>query len=241
VSNKRCGKCGEVKPESAFNRAGEGRQHWCRECFKAYFKERGALHLAQAKESRVRRQAPGKNLVHDYLRSHPCTDCGESDLRVLDFDHIDELCKEDEISRMWREGSPLENIESEIRVCEVVCANCHRRRTASRGRWQRLFERSPGGTRRPRRQRNVRWVYEYLRDHPCVDCGETDPLLLEFDHVGDKRSGVMDLAWGEYSLASIEAEIARCEVRCCNCHRRKTAQRRAARAALELSPGDQPL
>jgi hypothetical protein len=241
VSVRRCGKCGEVKPESAFNRAGDGRQHWCRECFKAYFKARGAVHLAQVKESRERRQAPGKKLVRDYLRTHPCTDCGEPDLRVLDFDHVDEFRKEDEISAMWRECFPLDYIESEIRVCEVVCANCHRRRTAERGRWQRLIERPTGVAGRPRKDRNVRWVYDYLRDHPCVDCGEADPLLLEFDHVGDKRGGVMDLAWGEYSIESIEAEIAKCEVRCCNCHRRKTAERRSVRAALELRSRDLPL
>ncbi|MEA2445721.1 MAG: hypothetical protein QOJ12_3013 [Thermoleophilales bacterium] len=72
----------------------------------------------------------------------------------------------------------------------------------------------------------MRWVYAYLSAHACVDCGLTDPVLLEFDHVGSKRNGVMALAWSEYSLETIIREISQCEVRCCNCHRRRTCERR---------------
>lgn len=69
-------------------------------------------------------------------------------------------------------------------------------------------------------------VYQYLTEHPCVDCGEADPIVLEFDHVrGEKRHGVKRMLAGTYSLKAVMEEIAKCEVRCANCHRRITALR----------------
>jgi hypothetical protein len=231
VPERRCGKCGEAKPEGAFNRSGTGRQHWCRECFKAYFKARGTVHLAQVKASQQRRRAERRTIVRAHLRVHPCADCGESDLVVLEFDHLDAAKKTRAVSDMWLDCVPIEAIRAEIEQCDVVCANCHRRRTASRGGWDRGCAGpvpAEGGTRR---ERNIRHVYSYLHEHPCVDCGIADPIVLEFDHVAAKRASVTTLAWAEYSLATIDREIARCEVRCCNCHRRKTTERRGEQAS----------
>ncbi len=73
---------------------------------------------------------------------------------------------------------------------------------------------------------NIRkYVLEYLLEHPCVDCGESDPIVLEFDHVrGEKVDAVGTLMRSTVSLKRIKAEIEKCEVRCANCHRRKTAK-----------------
>lgn len=67
------------------------------------------------------------------------------------------------------------------------------------------------------------YIWDYLSTHPCVDCGESDPRVLEFDHVrGRKKSNIGNLATQGYSIESVRREIAKCEVRCANCHRRKT-------------------
>ena len=69
-------------------------------------------------------------------------------------------------------------------------------------------------------------VLDYLAAHPCVDCGEPDPLVLEFDHVrGKKAYNVSAMAGLMLSWDKTLDEIAKCEVRCANCHRRKTAER----------------
>ena len=61
-------------------------------------------------------------------------------------------------------------------------------------------------------------------EHPCVDCGEADPVVLTFDHVrGEKVANVADLIWSKHSLAAVQAEVAKCDVRCANCHTRRTA------------------
>lgn len=65
-------------------------------------------------------------------------------------------------------------------------------------------------------------LWEYLLVHPCVDCGEKDPIVLEFDHLRDKKKNISSLT-NDATLKKVLEEIAKCEVRCANCHRRKTA------------------
>lgn len=74
------------------------------------------------------------------------------------------------------------------------------------------------------RLRNRKYVWEYLLEHPCADCGEEDPIVLEFDHVrGEKSSDVSKMVHNTRSLKAIQEEIDKCEVVCANCHRRRTA------------------
>jgi hypothetical protein len=68
-------------------------------------------------------------------------------------------------------------------------------------------------------------AYDYLMSHPCVDCGETNPVVLDFDHI-DRATKSREVAWfiRRQDLVGLAAEIAKCEVRCANDHRRKTAR-----------------
>ncbi len=59
---------------------------------------------------------------------HPCVDCGESDIRVLQFDHTDPAAKITEVSQLLRNAS-WPRVLMEIEKCEVRCGNCHRRKT----------------------------------------------------------------------------------------------------------------
>jgi hypothetical protein len=73
---------------------------------------------------------------------------------------------------------------------------------------------------------NQRRMWEYLATHPCVDCGERDPVVLHFDHQRDKRRDVSFMCSSGWAWSTILEEIAKCEVRCANCHARKTARDR---------------
>lgn len=65
-------------------------------------------------------------------------------------------------------------------------------------------------------------IWNYLSTHECVDCGESNPLVLEFDHVNGQK--LRDVCTSKYYGVTITLqEIEKCEVRCANCHRKKTA------------------
>ncbi|HAU07964.1 MAG: hypothetical protein UW46_C0001G0121 [Candidatus Yanofskybacteria bacterium GW2011_GWF1_44_227] len=88
------------------------------------YKHKEDLYKAQ-KRHRVKIR---KNLL-DFLKTRACTDCGEKDFRVLDFDHIDQKNKLKSISRMRSGHYSWESLQVEIHKCEVRCANCHRKKT----------------------------------------------------------------------------------------------------------------
>lgn len=84
-----------------------------------------------------------------------------------------------------------------------------------------------GGRQLRKREEARQFVFNYLSAHPCVDCGEKDPMVLTFDHVtGKKKMNISQMVNQGYSLAAISAEISQCVVRCANCHMRIEKKRR---------------
>jgi hypothetical protein len=212
-----CNGCGRILLASDFH---TGQAH-CKECRSAYIKQRGDLHRQQTRRARDKRRAAARAYVLNILRAGVCADCGLADAAVLEFDHVG--AKRTEVGKLVREAYRLDRIKAEIENCVLVCANCHRRRTATRIQsWRVAPEWRLSQSTRPLRARNLLFLLEYLQSEPCVDCGEADPVVLDFDHVGEKRCGVVRLAGRECSLSALEREIAQCEVRCANCHRRRT-------------------
>jgi hypothetical protein len=75
--------------------------------------------------------------------------------------------------------------------------------------------------------RNRKFVDDYLKIHPCIDCGNSDVRVLEFDHVrGQKETNISNIIRNGWTLERLISEIEKCEVRCCNCHRIVTIKRR---------------
>ncbi len=69
------------------------------------------------------------------------------------------------------------------------------------------------------------FLWNYLTSHPCIDCGESNPIVLEFDHIkGNKSFNISQSFSRKFSLTKISEEISKCEVRCSNCHKIKTAK-----------------
>jgi hypothetical protein len=297
---KTCTRCGKTKPLDQFppRRRGEPRlQSWCRECFAAnnalYYREHRDIQKARLLRNTLARREQNHDRVIDYLSQQSCAGCGEADIVVLQFHHLGN--KKANVSALVSGGASWAKVEAEIAKCEVLCANCHRLRTATA--WPELIpdagvvmqrERPPRqpiqmrldqqlelrtcrvcGLCKPlmqfpirSRERETRqWIclecqrtytkgwYERNRERTiasarqrnvsrrtlarsragvvrreCMDCGETNPLLIDFDHLWGKHADVSYMVHAGFAWTKIETEIAKCEVRCANCHARKTAR-----------------
>jgi len=79
------------------------------------------------------------------------------------------------------------------------------------------------------RRKKQRIIYEYKLRHPCVDCGEADPIVLELDHRENKDPRLTtrkSFSLGGLGMNALLEELEKCDVRCANCHRRRTAEDR---------------
>lgn len=121
---------------------------------------------------------------------------------------------------------------------QSMCKGCGKERSA-RYHQEHRVERNAQfrASSKARRRENQQFVFDYLSQHPCVGCQEDDVLVLQFDHVrGEKKESISRLLACGFPRKTIEAEIAKCEVRCANCHTRKTLQERGGvyRLALQM-------
>ena len=98
-----------------------------------------AVETAKAVERKREYKIRNRAFVLAYLREHPCVDCGNDDVVVLEFDHVNGT-KEAEISRAINRAFSIERLTNEIAKCEVVCANCHKRRSYERTGCYKLEE-----------------------------------------------------------------------------------------------------
>lgn len=153
-----CTKCHMVAPLSAFPPAGKPSRpgSWCRDCKREHLRQwkarnpdhwrewlaknhdrvraRQAAWRSETRATRLPKQKSRKDerlAAVRALKERPCTDCGGSfPPECMDFDHVGEG-KRRSVSAMVRYSWDL--VLTEIAKCELVCANCHRIRTAKRG------------------------------------------------------------------------------------------------------------
>ena len=115
------------------SRRKDGFQSQCRKCQKEYRKnhydKNQQKYIKKAKRIREKLKIEFIN----WLKDKECIDCGNSDIRVLEFDHV-KGDKSYNISNKIGECR-LEVLLEEIEKCDIVCANCHRIRTCERGQF----------------------------------------------------------------------------------------------------------
>jgi len=213
---KICSKCGIAKKENDFafryDKGIRKRRGTCKECMNKTRSQLAARpeYRQQYNARRRERRLEKAKFLFDYLSNHECV-CGESNPFILQFDHVrgEKLFG---IGAEIREKS-LEDLKREVAKCDVICGNCHMRKTRQNGEiWQKSYKNKPWLLKK--RQK----IRQYLEQHSCVDCGESDPVVLEFDHVRGEKLFTISLNFCDRRWELIEEEIAKCDVRCTNCH-----------------------
>jgi hypothetical protein len=137
--NKTCSVCKIKKQPKDFNLKSsnpDGLQRICRICSnkasKKYYQKNKDKHIKNTSLNREKYYKRNREYVYNLLLNSCCIDCGISDPIVLEFDHIKDKVKD--ISKMIV-GYSMKSLKNEIKKCEIVCANCHRRRTAKTFKW----------------------------------------------------------------------------------------------------------
>ena len=106
---------------------------------------------------------------------------------------------------------------------------------AQQKKWREVRLKEPGYRERVNKQANARshkirrWLDQFKIDKGCFDCGFNEhPSALHFDHVRGKKSFNICNA---KSIKQAKREIAKCVVRCANCHAIKTWPNRLDRTS----------
>lgn len=135
---KNCGMCKEDKPEEDFAWKVQGKrlQSHCRVCQREYRR----IHYENNKQMYIDKAAKWREeqkiIFYSWLSRQECTDCRNSDMRVLEFDHLDN--KDYDIGKKIG-VIKFEVLMEEVAKCEIVCANCHKIRTCTRGNFYRYL------------------------------------------------------------------------------------------------------
>lgn len=135
---KRCCTCHVLRSLEEFHRRStspDGRQRRCMQCYADQYRDHRRALGAKVRARSVPLRLDKEARLAAYLRDHPCVDCGESDVRVLEFDHRDPQLKLACIARMFTGGWTWQAMLGEIEKCDVRCANCHRVRTSLEQNW----------------------------------------------------------------------------------------------------------
>ena len=236
ILNRLCRGCGVARAigEFAFKNATIGKRHSrCRACCRVvsqqhYANNKRAYLECNQRNNPMQREA-NRSFVTQFLCEHPCVKCGIGDPVVLEFNHLDPAAKTANICDMIHFRVSPTRIRLEIAKCEVLCAHCHQRHTTSQSlaHYKLAFEKDGqmqfASARMAPDRRSIGIVLQRLSEEACVDCGIADPLVLQFDHLQSKTKDLACLVRSACSPQRLISQLDKCEVRCANCHRRRSA------------------
>lgn len=128
---KVCTKCGHEKEEVEFfmkNKAKGILHSNCKDC-KREIDRVSYKSNSKGRKEKVRKNASSRAkelrlYIENYRKSCSCKKCGDVRYYVLDFHHLTD--KKYNICAMASKGVSQETLDTELKKCIVLCANCHR-------------------------------------------------------------------------------------------------------------------
>ena len=229
IENWTCIKCNLNKSIKDFRRnKGKNASEICKECLNKRHRELRALNPEKEKVSIKKLKDRVRKIVNEFKNS-PCVDCGQIyEFYCMEFDHLNNktLSVSAMITRHWK----IERIKEEIAKCEVVCVLCHRLRTI-KYRKQHVKDRisiRPKTIKQQKLREELRKFVDSVKASvACVDCNRSfDPCQMDFDHRPgtEKKASVSNFA-ALGSKKNVEIEMAKCDLVCVLCHRKRTHNR----------------
>lgn len=123
-----------------------------------------------------------------------------------------------------KEEKPLDQYRKRKDGHQRWCTPCFRQ--YDKERYATIDKERKNANQRKTRVRQRDLIRQIKELYGCIDCKNTDHRVLDFDHVRGIKSMDISIMVGRFSDATILDEIAKCDVRCANCHRIKTHERR---------------
>jgi hypothetical protein len=143
-------------------------------------------HRRHVQKYRAHKHPRIRATIKHYRETHPCVDCGETDISVLQFDHRNPALKKFNISQAVAISVSLKTLIAEIAKCDMRCIPCHKKRTREQHRNGEIFGKHAIGASAydkdeplPLLEFNYEGVYE--RQEIGIDPGgaRTGPAVLE--------------------------------------------------------------
>ena len=174
-------------------------------------------------ENIIHRNIKNKN-NSNYYCNNKCQANHRKQLKIDDFNKTFVIkcgvCKE------VKHFSNFNKNKSNTLGCQTICKKCSRERS-------RYYYSNNSDTHRLNVSKRNKKIYENIRlfivnhllNNPCVDCGESDIRTLHFDHIDpkDKLDDISNMVRRRIKKEVILKEIEKCEVRCANCHAKRTS------------------
>ena len=123
----RCGGEKDVEQFSFKNKKNNIRNSTCKECFKTVRRTWYLKYKKQIIEKNTRNRNKNIEWFKEYRKKLKCIKCGENHISCLEFHHKNPKNKEYNVSSITSGTYGIETIMKEIKKCDVLCANCHRK------------------------------------------------------------------------------------------------------------------